>query len=59
MEFETLTACYIATDLVNKTLLDQQHIDWLNTYNAWVFDMLSPQLDEEHTVWLRQKTRAI
>lgn len=59
MDFETLTACYIATDLVNKALLDKTHLDWLNTYNAWVFEKLSPHLDESHVAWLREKTKAI
>ncbi len=59
MDFETLTICYIATDLVDKSLLDQKHIDWLNRYNAWVFEKLSPKLDEEHAAWLKEKTLAI
>lgn len=59
MDFETLTVCYIATDLVDKTILDQKHIDWLNNYNSWVFDQLSPSLSEEEKTWLADKTKAI
>ncbi|MDM1049053.1 aminopeptidase P family protein [Sphingobacterium hotanense] len=59
MDFETLTICYIATDLVDKTILDQKHIDWLNNYNSWVFDQLSPSLSEEEKTWLADKTKAI
>lgn len=59
MHFETLTACYIATDLVDKALLGQSHVDWLNNYNAWVFEELSPGLDESHVAWLKQKTKPI
>lgn len=59
MDFETLTVCYIATDLVDKTILDQKHIDWLNQYNSWVFDQLSPSLSEEEKTWLAEKTKAI
>ncbi|GHE23795.1 aminopeptidase P family protein [Sphingobacterium griseoflavum] len=59
MDFETLTICYIATDLVDKSLLDQQHIDWLNQYNAWVFEKLAPGLQEEEAAWLKEKTKAI
>lgn len=59
MNFETLTACYIATDLVNKALLDEIHVEWLNNYNAWVFEKLSPHLDGPHIAWLREKTKAI
>lgn len=59
MHFETLTICYIDTALVNKELLDQTHIDWLNNYNQWVFDMLSPHLSQAEKEWLAQKTKAI
>lgn len=59
MHFETLTICYIDTDLVNKDLLDQVHIDWLNNYNQWVFDQLSPKLSTAEAAWLANKTQAI
>ncbi len=59
MSFETLTICYIATDLVEKSLLDKRHIDWLNNYNAWVFEKLAPHLSAVEQEWLKQKTQAI
>lgn len=59
MHFETLTICYIDTDLVNKSLLDDVHIEWLNTYNQWVFDQLLPYLDTAESSWLAKKTKAI
>ncbi len=59
MDFETLTVCYIDTALVDKSLLDQKHIDWLNQYNGWVFEKLSPKLDEGEKAWLKEKTKAI
>ena len=59
MNFETLTICYIDTDLVNKDLLNQEHIDWLNQYNQFVFDKLSPQLTTAEASWLANKTKAI
>ncbi|MEJ5054907.1 aminopeptidase P family protein [Sphingobacterium sp. MYb382] len=59
MSFETLTICYIATDLVDASLLDQKHIDWLNKYNAWVFEKLADQLSEDERNWLKEKTQAI
>ncbi len=59
MDFETLTICYIATDLVEKSILDQVHIDWLNNYNQWVFDQLESKLSEEEKAWLKEKTKAI
>lgn len=59
MHFETLTICYITTDLVERSLLDQRHIDWLNKYNGWVFEQLSPKLNAEERAWLSEKTKAI
>lgn len=59
MNFETLTICYIATDLVDKTLLNQEHINWLNQYNQWVFDKLEGRLNDEEKAWLKNKTKAI
>ncbi|WP_160069320.1 aminopeptidase P family protein [Sphingobacterium bovisgrunnientis] len=59
MNFETLTICYIDTDLVNKDLLVQEHIDWLNQYNQFVFDKLAPHLTTAEASWLANKTKAI
>lgn len=59
MNFETLTICYIDTDLVNKELLDSTHLDWLNQYNQFVFDQLSPNLSAAEASWLANKTKAI
>src|SRR5690606_21977578 len=59
MHFETLTICYIDTDLVNKDLLDQVHIDCLNNYNQWVSDQLSPKLSTAEAGWLANNTKAI
>jgi len=59
MSFETLTLCYIDTHLVDKGLLDQKHIEWLNQYNNMVFERLSPHLNEEERTWLAEKTKII
>ncbi|MGH2623840.1 MAG: aminopeptidase family protein P, partial [Sphingobacterium sp.] len=59
MDFETLTVCYIDTDLVDKSILDQKHVDWLNGYNAWVLDQLSAGLSADEKNWLANKTKAI
>jgi len=59
MDFETLTLCYIATDLVEPSLLAQSHIDWLNAYNKMVYDRVSPFLEEGEQLWLADKCKAI
>lgn len=59
MSFETLTLCYIETSIINKTFLEERHIDWLNKYHSEVFDKLSPFLNEDEKAWLSSKTQPI
>jgi Xaa-Pro aminopeptidase len=59
MSFETLTLCYIETSIINKTLLEQRHIDWLNKYHSEVFSKLAPFLNEDEKSWLASKTLSI
>lgn len=57
--FETLTLCHLDTSIVIKELLDASEIEWLNSYNAKVFQTLSPRLPSEIAQWLRKKTLPI
>jgi Xaa-Pro aminopeptidase len=57
--FETLTLCHLDTSIVIKELLDASEIEWLNSYNAKVFQTLSPRLPSEIAQWLRNKTLPI
>jgi Xaa-Pro aminopeptidase len=57
--FETLTIAPINTTIVIKDLLEKVQVDWLNAYNAMVFEKLSPGLSPEDAAWLKQATRAI
>ena len=57
--FETLTLCHLDTSIVIKELLDASEIDWLNAYNAKVFQTLSPRLPSEIAQWLLKKTLPI
>ncbi len=59
MAFETLTLCYIDTQLVDRSLLESKHIVWLNNYHAMVYDRLAPHLDEQERQWLAKRTVAI
>lgn len=58
-KFETLTQCYIETSLVNKELLSDVEIKWLNDYNQEVYDNISRYLMEDEREWLKNKTKAI
>ena len=59
MHFETLTLCFIATDLIERSLLDEKHISWINAYHEMVYRRLAPGLSSEEQAWLKEKTKAI
>src|SRR5690606_7468853 len=59
MHFETLTLCYIATDLVERSLLEEKHVAWINAYHALVYERIAPRLSADEQTWLRAKTNAI
>ena len=56
LEFETMTLCPIDKTLIDKTMLTEEEINWLNNYHRQVYDSLAPKLDEEHLNWLKEKT---
>lgn len=57
--FESLTLAPIDTSIVKKELLEQAHINWLNSYHQLVFEKLSPGLNAEEKEFLREMTREI
>lgn len=57
--FETLTIAPINTTIVKKGLLEKSQIDWLNAYNAEVFEKLSPKLTQEEANWLKEAVKPI
>ncbi|QTN99147.1 aminopeptidase P family protein [Brucella sp. 458] len=56
MGFETLTFCPIDRRLIDKTLLTQEELDWLNTYHAKVRAKLSGHLGDAERKWLEAAT---
>ncbi|ERT94772.1 hypothetical protein P038_00460 [Brucella abortus 99-9971-135] len=56
MGFETLTFCPIDRRLVDKALLNQEELDWLNTYHAKVRAKLSGHLGDAERKWLEAAT---
>lgn len=59
-EFETFTLVPIATSCVDPKLLTAAELEWLNNYNARVFEQISPLLNsEEETNWLSNVTATI
>jgi Xaa-Pro aminopeptidase len=59
LKFDTVSLCYIDKTLIDISLLEQNEIDWLNAYHAEVCEKLSPFLDDEEKVWLKDKTDRI
>ncbi len=57
--FETITQCPIDLNLVEKDLLSEEEIKWLNDYHQMVYQKLSPLLDDEEKEWLKHETRPI
>lgn len=57
--FSTLSLCYIDTSLIDRTMLDNSEISWLNRYHEEVFEKISPFLNQEERNWLKMKTSRI
>ncbi|WP_316746939.1 aminopeptidase P family protein [Pedobacter gandavensis] len=57
--FESLTIAPISTEIVKTELMEQNQLDWLNSYNAMVFERLSPMLAADEVKWLKSYTKAI
>ncbi len=58
LEFETLTLCPIDTRCIERALLRQDEIDWLNAYHATVRERLGPLVSGAALAWLMARTKA-
>jgi len=56
LRFDTVSLCYIEKSLIDKSLLEQKEIDWLNSYHTEVYEKICPYLTEEERMWLKEKT---
>ena len=56
-DFETLSLFPYEQNLINKSLLNVNHINWINNYHTLVLKKLSPFLKNEHKTWLLKKTK--
>ena len=59
LEFETLTLCPIDTRCIERGLLRQDEIEWLNSYHATVRERLSPLVTGPALAWLLERTTPI
>ena len=59
LKFDTVTLFPIDLNLIDKTLLNDQEINWLNDYHDRVYNEVSPLLNDEEKAWLREKCSKI
>ncbi len=59
LKFETLTLFPYDARLIDKSMLSQEEIQWINNYHQEVYDRLSIYLNEEQCAWLKGKTSKI
>jgi Xaa-Pro aminopeptidase len=56
MKFDTVSLCYIDRKLIDKSLLNETEINWLNSYHTGVYEKISPFLNNNEKKWLWEKT---
>lgn len=59
LKFETVTLCPICKKGIIKEMLNKDEMEWLNNYHAMVYEKLSPNLNDEETIWLKEATSAL
>jgi Xaa-Pro aminopeptidase len=59
LKFDTVSLCYIDKSMIDKSLLDQEEIDWLNSYHSEVYEKLNSFLSSEERKWLQDKTNPL
>lgn len=56
LKFETLTLFPFDKKLIDKDLLGEDEISWIDAYHRKVFENLSPYLSQEDNQWLLERT---
>ena len=61
MKFENLTYCHFEKNLIDKNMLNEKEINWINDYHASVYENLSLSygLDIDVRLWLKNKTGSL
>ncbi len=59
LRMEPLTLCPIDTTVIDRWLLDDYEVEWLNNYHRRVYEELAPHLDDDERQWLAEATAAI
>ena len=59
LAFDTLTLAPIDQRLIDKNMLDDDEIEWLNHYHARILKEISPSLTNEEIMWLQGACKAL
>ena len=59
LEFETLTLCPIDTRCIDRSLLREDEVAWLNAYHAVVRERLAPLVSGAARAWLIERTEPL
>jgi Xaa-Pro aminopeptidase len=59
LEFETLTLCPIDTRCIDRSLLREDEVSWLNAYHAVVRERLAPLVGGAALAWLMERTQPL
>ena len=59
LRMEPLTLCPIDTAVIDRWLLDDYEVEWLNDYHRRVYEELAPHLADDERQWLAEATAAI
>ncbi len=59
LSFEELTMVPFEREAIVKELMTEKEIQWLNNYHAKVYEKISPALNEEENIWLKEVTKPL
>jgi Xaa-Pro aminopeptidase len=59
LEFETLTLCPIDTRCIERSLLREDEVAWLNAYHSTVRERLLPLVEGAARQWLLDRTEPL
>jgi Xaa-Pro aminopeptidase len=59
LAFETLTLCPIDTRCIDRSLLRDDEVAWLNAYHGTVRERLAPRVSGDALAWLMQRTEPV
>ncbi|KJV82204.1 metallopeptidase M24 family protein [Anaplasma phagocytophilum str. HGE2] len=57
--FRQLTCVPICLDMIDRSMLSREEIEYLNEYHSFVFEVIAPRVSEEVKQWLQVACRRI